>query len=327
MQPRLPVTQRKTVSLLKPEYLRADGFLLTSTNSRVYADSIAAKSAIGISLSERNRAQRRSHEALFLCPAFMAGVTGASSDAPVPSVPGKANPVASATLLISLNGGSFQLKTEGTTMTTLIPIASRTIAGNPTETVSAKRLHEFLGIGRDFTSWIKGRIEQYGFEEKIDYVVTLTKTGERKNVTKSNYFVTLDMAKEICMVERNDKGREARRYFIECEKQLRSQKQIALTHREPELPPALQKVLDERVAMLSMRAHEAIKNKLTSYAHDATTRHGLDPVDLFRKWSSGASTRLLMRSEISVLQNMSEFLSGELTKFSKSLDKAMEVKQ
>jgi anti-repressor protein len=89
-------------------------------------------------------------------------------------------------------------------------------------TVDARELHAFLEVGRDFTSWIKGRIEKYEFEVGSDYVVTLTKTGERKNVTSHQYTLSLEMAKELCMVENNEKGREARRYFIACEKRLKS---------------------------------------------------------------------------------------------------------
>ncbi|WP_241087573.1 antA/AntB antirepressor family protein [Candidatus Vondammii sp. HM_W22] len=115
-------------------------------------------------------------------------------------------------------------------MTNPIPIASRLLKGKPTETVSAKRLHEFLGVGRDFTSWVKGRIGQYGFEYGSDYITTSRspKRGSGNCGASINYFFTLDMAKELAMVERTDKGREARRYFIECEKQIKEQKKSPL---------------------------------------------------------------------------------------------------
>ncbi len=79
----------------------------------------------------------------------------------------------------------------------IIPIANRFIQGKPTDTASARALHQKLKVGRDFSSWIKSRISQYGFVENEDYVTTFTKTGERKNVKVINYFVTLDMAKEL----------------------------------------------------------------------------------------------------------------------------------
>jgi phage anti-repressor protein len=89
--------------------------------------------------------------------------------------------------------------------------------------VNARELHEFLQVGKDFTSWIKARIEKYGFIENEDYILTLTKTGERKNVIKHDYFLKMDTAKEISMVENNERGRYIRKYFIDIEKQFKQQ--------------------------------------------------------------------------------------------------------
>ena len=89
--------------------------------------------------------------------------------------------------------------------------------------VDARELHEFLQVGRDFTNWIKQRIEKYGFVDGADFVLTYAKTGERQNVTVHEYTLSLDMAKELAMVENNEQGRKARRYFIEVEKRYRAQ--------------------------------------------------------------------------------------------------------
>ncbi|MFX1667845.1 phage antirepressor KilAC domain-containing protein [Riemerella anatipestifer] len=90
---------------------------------------------------------------------------------------------------------------------------------NGKQTVSARELHKFLEIGTDFTNWCK-RMFEYGFVENIDYA----KIGESINqyVTKYDYALTLDTAKEISMLQRSEKGKIARRYFIECEKKLRT---------------------------------------------------------------------------------------------------------
>ncbi|MCX6218338.1 antA/AntB antirepressor family protein [Spirosoma sp.] len=102
------------------------------------------------------------------------------------------------------------------------------------EVVSARELYAFLEVKQQFSDWIKNRIIRYGFREGEDYV-SLSKTLEsddesifHKTMKNSNagrtatdYALTLDMAKELSMVERNDKGKQARQYFIEAEKALR----------------------------------------------------------------------------------------------------------
>ncbi len=105
----------------------------------------------------------------------------------------------------------------------LIDLHQTTIDGDIVQTVNARELHTFLAIGKRFATWITNRINQYAFEEGKDYILKLPKIGKRKNVISKEYHLTLDMAKELSMVERNEKGRQAHRYFIECEKKLKSQ--------------------------------------------------------------------------------------------------------
>ncbi len=102
---------------------------------------------------------------------------------------------------------------------TLIEINKHEIDGQGITTVSARELHEFLEVGRDFSTWIKGRVEEYKFKENQDFIV-FPQIGENPNGGRPQleYALTLDMAKELCMVEKNEKGREARLYFIECER-------------------------------------------------------------------------------------------------------------
>ncbi|WP_375616724.1 antA/AntB antirepressor family protein [Bartonella sp. AP58NXGY] len=114
-------------------------------------------------------------------------------------------------------------------MNILIKITEQTVDQETVQTVNARELHAFLEIGKDFSTWIKDRIHQYKFEEGSDFIKTQDlrspKLGTAKSraVTAIDYHLTLDMAKELSMVERNEKGRQARRYFIECEKKLKSQ--------------------------------------------------------------------------------------------------------
>lgn len=79
--------------------------------------------------------------------------------------------------------------------------------------MSGRELHEFLEIGSDYTDWMK-RMISYGFEENEDFTLLKNKVGK---VWVHNHAMTLDMAKEISMLQRNAKGKEARQYFIKNE--------------------------------------------------------------------------------------------------------------
>ena len=109
---------------------------------------------------------------------------------------------------------------------------------NGKQAVSARELHAFLGAKKDFTDWIKYRIAKYGFIENEDFEV-FHKIGENPQGGRPQieYALTIDCAKELAMVEGNAKGKQARLYFIECEKKLqelalipKSQAEIALMH-------------------------------------------------------------------------------------------------
>ncbi|ENI6502540.1 antA/AntB antirepressor family protein [Campylobacter coli] len=87
---------------------------------------------------------------------------------------------------------------------------------------NVKNLFYFLEIDTKFADWINRRINHYDFIENQDYIIELVYTKGRP---RKEYYVTLDMAKELCMVENNEKGRQARRYFIDCEKRLKNLEQ------------------------------------------------------------------------------------------------------
>jgi phage anti-repressor protein len=91
--------------------------------------------------------------------------------------------------------------------------------------VNARELHKFLESKRAFAHWIKERIEKYGFTEGEDFSPILAKsTGGRPS---TEYYLFMDAAKEIAMVENNERGRLIRRYFIEIEKRYRDNRYIA----------------------------------------------------------------------------------------------------
>ncbi len=123
--------------------------------------------------------------------------------------------------------------------TQLIPLFNGKISNETTLLCDARDLHAFLSVGKIFAAWIKDRITDYGFIENQDYVL-LSNTGKqnsgRGGHNRKDYHLTLDTAKELAMVERNEKGRQIRRYFIECEKRLR----------ENQNPPATSPSYDSR---------------------------------------------------------------------------------
>ena len=96
----------------------------------------------------------------------------------------------------------------------LLPI----VVQDNTALVDARLLHQRLKVGTIFVNWIKRRIEDYHFKQGEDYFPTLEKS-KTKPVTV--FLLTLDMAKELAMLERNEVGRQVRRYFIAKEKELR----------------------------------------------------------------------------------------------------------
>ena len=81
--------------------------------------------------------------------------------------------------------------------------------------IDARRLHEWLGHRTDqFQKWMQGRIEDYGFVEGADFSSNRIKTKGRLRI---DYLLTVNMAKELAMVERSQIGQLTRRYFIEME--------------------------------------------------------------------------------------------------------------
>lgn len=151
----------------------------------------------------------------------------------------------------------------------IIPIGNNELDNATIQTVNARDLHAFLEVGRDFSNWIKSRIAQYGFEEGVDYALTLAKTGERQNVVMTEYHISLGMGKELAMVERNDKGREVRKYFIECERQAKGDiKPIPKNYAE-----ALRSLATEveQKAIVEAERDEALRTKAEIGArHEAT---------------------------------------------------------
>jgi len=108
------------------------------------------------------------------------------------------------------------------TIKALISVTQATIGTATVQTVNARDLHAFLEVQTRFNDWMAARIEEYGFIENKDYLGFTEKSVKPQGGRPSKeYALTLDMAKELSMVERTAKGKQAREYFIECEKRVR----------------------------------------------------------------------------------------------------------
>ena len=118
------------------------------------------------------------------------------------------------------------------TNSNLIPVFNGLIQNQPIQLCNARELHAFLEIQTRYNDWINNRINEYGFIQDEDYLVITERTNGRP---RKEYHITLDMGKELGMVERNERGRQIRQYFIRCErtlKTLQQPQQLALP--EPE---------------------------------------------------------------------------------------------
>lgn len=139
----------------------------------------------------------------------------------------------------------------------LIPISQARLNDEAVPTINARELHRYLGVRAAFKDWIARRIEDYDFQEGKDFCSFLSEsTGGRPS---REYSISLDMAKELAMVERTAKGKEARQYFIECERQARAAAPVL----PQDLPTALRLAADlaEQNAKLEHERDEAIRTK------------------------------------------------------------------
>jgi anti-repressor protein len=110
-------------------------------------------------------------------------------------------------------------------MMQLVKLNETTMNGTSVQTVNARELHTFLGVGKVFGAWIADRIGQYGFTDGVDYVTEVNSEIGKNPMggrPAKEYHISLDMAKELSMVERNEKGKQARQYFIAMERQAKT---------------------------------------------------------------------------------------------------------
>ena len=99
-----------------------------------------------------------------------------------------------------------------------VPVFQGILNGVDESLVDARNLHKVLGVGKVFAAWIKARIAEYGFNENQDFIAIFQNRKIGHGRGKIDYHLSLDMAKELAMIEKTDIGRMVRRYFIQCER-------------------------------------------------------------------------------------------------------------
>lgn len=144
-------------------------------------------------------------------------------------------------------------------MNQLIKIETKTIGNEEINAINARELHSFLESRQDFSTWIKSRIEQYGFSQDTDFV-QFHNFVESNSKARIEYVISIDMAKELSMVERNEKGKEARKYFIECERMAK----------EKSKPMTPMQILETQLAI--MKDHEAKMLMIESKQNDIDSK-------------------------------------------------------
>ncbi|HGR4666472.1 TPA: phage antirepressor KilAC domain-containing protein [Streptococcus pneumoniae] len=98
-----------------------------------------------------------------------------------------------------------------------------TLNDNQESVVSGRQLHEALGVNSRYTTWFD-RMKEYGFTEGQDFLPNLGKSTGGRQAT--DHIIKLDMAKEIAMIQRTERGKQVRQYFIQVEKDFNSPEKI-----------------------------------------------------------------------------------------------------
>lgn len=154
---------------------------------------------------------------------------------------------------------------ENAIMTTnqLINIQQQTIGNDTVNAVSARELHKFLESKRQFTNWVSPYVSEdndYGFIQGTDFIRIDAGVNPTNGVPIIDYWFTIDMAKEVSMLSKTEKGKQARKYFIECERKANNPQQIAsydgalkLLGVPEQIVPVIAKVYEERDEAIAKR--------------------------------------------------------------------------
>ena len=164
-------------------------------------------------------------------------------------------------------------------MNDLIKIEKSQIGAEVINSVNAREIHSYLEIKTPFSMWIKRAIEKYDFEDGQDFTTHKFVNGK---ATQTDYIVSFDMAKELCLVEPNEKGKETRKYFIDVEKRqnrvLTTSEQIMLLaqgHQEVEQRlTQIEYKIENDITLTSAQKHH-LKKAVNKKVYELISNHKL----------------------------------------------------
>lgn len=133
---------------------------------------------------------------------------------------------------------------------------------NGEQLVSGRELHEFLEVNEKYTDWFK-RMVEYGFAENVDFIGLSEKSEKLGGRPRTNHAMTLNMAKEVSMIQRTEKGKQARLYFIDVENQYK-----AIQKRLPNTREAIQQLLLQGVEEVNQRVDD-MEKRITNVEENA----------------------------------------------------------
>lgn len=181
--------------------------------------------------------------------------------------------------------------------------------------ISGRILHEFLEVKTRYNDWIK-RMLEYGFVENVDYMPITQKrvTAQGNDTEFTDHVLKLDMAKEISMIQRNEKGKQARQYFIEVEKEFNSPEKI--------MARAL-KIADETINKLTIKIEEDKPKVL--FAEAVETAHTTILVGELAKLIKQNGVEVGQNKLFEWLRNNGYLIKRQATDYNMPTQKSMEM--
>jgi len=166
-------------------------------------------------------------------------------------------------------------------MNDLIKITKQDIGTKCVNSVKAKEVYEYLGVKTAFTTWFNRCVDKYDFTEHEDFISYLKKSNGGR--PEKVFIVTLEMAKELCMIADTPKGKETRKYFIAVEKQ--SQRPLTITEQISLIAKGHQEVnnridlleikIENDIPLTSAQKHR-IKAKVNRLVYQLKENHNLE---------------------------------------------------